>query len=90
MPYPPDRFAGTEPSPVNAGGLLSIKYEDASKPNTVVTIQISNGEGTSDTITITLDAEGKGQNDWDVPGEGWDEVVLQHPESMDHTVAVSP
>ena len=64
-------------------------YEDGNKPNQTVTVDISDGEGDTDQIQITLDAGGKGQKDWTVPS-GWAVVLLNGPDSAEHTVIVSP
>lgn len=84
-----DRFAGTAPSPVDAGEKLKIAFSDAAKPNSKVTIEVSNGMGASTKVEILLDAAGNGTVEWPVPPTGWDLVRLSHPSSEDHTVAVT-
>lgn len=84
-----DRFAGTNPSPVPAGGTLTIKFDNPSLAGTTVTVDLTNEEGTVDTVNITLNASGKGSATWTVPTTGWDLVLLSHSTSEDHTVVVS-
>lgn len=84
-----DRFAGTAPSPVAAGEKLKIAFSDAAKPNSKVTIEVSNGMGASTKVEIVLDAAGNGSVEWPVPLTGWDLVRLSHHSSEDHTVAVT-
>ena len=84
----PDRFDGTSPEPVQAGAVLTIKFCNASMAGQTVTVGVSNGEGASTTVQITLGADGCGTTEWDVPGVAWDLVILSHPTSIDHAVAV--
>lgn len=84
----PDRFGGTNPSPVDAGKDLTIAFENPNLANQTVTIDISNGDGATTSVTIELDAAGKGSKKWTVPAIGWDGVLLSHPTSADHAVPV--
>lgn len=86
MVFNPDRFTAS-PSPVSAGSTLTICFSNPALANTTVTIQLTNGEGASDSIEITLDAEGHGCKGWTVPQ--WDLVTMSQSTSADHTVAVT-
>lgn len=85
-----DRFNGTNPSPVSAGGTLTIIFKNQDLANTTVEIDVSNGDGDAKKLKIKLDATGKGSTTFQVPATGWDLVLLQESTSEDHTVPVQP
>lgn len=84
-----DRFAGTSPSPVDAGSSLKVEFSNLSLANTTVTVTATNGQGSTEEIKIDLDADGNGSTKWAVPDKGWGLVRLSHPTSEDHTVPVT-
>ena len=86
----PDRFDGTFPSPVTAGGTLTIMFHNQDLANTTVEVDVSNGDGKSTKVKIHLDGTGKGSTPFPVPPDDWDLVLLQQSTSDDHTVPVQP
>lgn len=60
------------PSMLTAGGTANVEVTDASRAGRTVIVEIDNGSVThprSDFVEITLDDQGRGQADWDVPND---------------------
>ncbi len=55
------------PGPLAAGSSITIGFVDPARAGTTVVIGISNGSN-SESVSITLDASGKGSGSWVVAG----------------------
>ena len=60
-------FDNANPDPVTRGGTLHVVYHDANKANQTVHVDIIDDGEVRKTVTITLDAQGHGSEDYDVP-----------------------
>ena len=83
-----DRFDGTEPDPVGAGDKVNVHFCNPALAGKTILVTLSNGDGASTTLAIVLGADGCGVSSWTVPSSNWDQVLLSHETSQDHTVAV--
>jgi hypothetical protein len=80
-------FVGTTPDPVGQGDTLTIHFCNPSLANQTITIDVKDGLGGHETVTMTLDEEGKGTATFTVPTT-WTGIILQHESVPDHAVDV--
>ena len=84
------------PDPVSPGGTLTICFTLATLANQTITLDLNNALPPGDQdrrtsqVQIELNAAGYGCTTWTVPASGWDGILIQHPDSDDHAVAVNP
>lgn len=83
------RFTAS-PDPVARGGSLTIGFTNPGLAGQTTTITVVDNEnGTTDTIDVTVGADGSVSTTWTVPSSWGAFVVLEHPTSDDLTVAVT-
>jgi hypothetical protein len=86
-----DRFVGTWPDPVMAGGSLYPVYSNPARAGQTITIKIvDTGNGRVVDVPMTLDANGNGSVAWAVPLDWGVFATLEGPDSIDHLIAVEP
>jgi hypothetical protein len=90
VPSVPDRFAGTHPDPVPAGGVLTVLFADPERGGAAVEVEAKDRDDATEsrTLSVKLRGNGKGSQLFIVP-VGWGGVVLSAPGSAPHTVAVA-
>ncbi len=83
-----DRFTGTDPDPITAGGTLTIRFSDGSKAGQTITVEVDNSNGDIRQVQVQLGADGKGSTTFVVPTLGWSVVNLNGPDSLEHSIQV--
>lgn len=73
-----------------AGEDLEICFDNPALAGTSITVEISNGEGLTESVEITLDTDGHGCATWHVPATGWEIVNLNSGTSLEHSLPVVP
>ena len=58
------------PDPLKRGGSAVVSVAGGT-PNSVLTVTIDNGDGTSTQLDVPLDGQGGGTATWPVPSTGW-------------------
>lgn len=73
---------GVSPNPLSAGGTATITISGGT-PNSSVTVSINDGTSPphtkTDSVNVTLDANGDGQATWPVPASGWSFAIFSAP-----------
>jgi hypothetical protein len=69
----------TVPGQLMGGSEVTINYDNPSRPNQSITIEIDSGMGDVQTVVIETDANGSGSAQWTVPS--WDGAVFNGPEA---------
>jgi hypothetical protein len=83
---------GVSPDPLSAGGTATITISGGT-PDSSVTVSINNGASPpntkSDSVPVTLDANGDGQATWPVPASGWSTAIFSTPGASDVNVLIT-
>ncbi|MFQ5505784.1 MAG: hypothetical protein ACE5F1_13455 [Planctomycetota bacterium] len=68
---------------------MDVTFTNPDLANQKVLIVIRNLLGGEKEVFISLDENGMGTKEVDLP-VGWDAAVLQHPTSIDHPIVIMP
>lgn len=75
-----------EPQPLTAGGTAKVCIRGSTHGGQTVQVQISNGQGGTDTLDVTLDPDGSGCADWTVPA--WPQAEFSYSTCPSVTVPI--
>jgi hypothetical protein len=74
-----------------AGGTATVSYSDPNLAGMTIIVEIDNGSQANpqfDYVTITLDANGVGSENWNVPDSGWRSATFNAPEAPAQSRAI--